>query len=227
VTPHLHQLVRVSDVPSGSQWLGTEEQGVERALLRSQRRREWRSGRWAAKCVLTEALGGALGDCARWEVIAADDGAPSVFCDGLASPVSVSISHRAGWAAAVLSKNGAPVGIDLEVIEPRSERFVRDFFTDREVAGYYAAPKELRDAYAVAVWSAKESILKCLRAGLRRDTRSVEIAVSAAALRRREPNRWQWAPGSDLDAGQPYDIWWMVRDDLFVTIAAPAPPLAA
>lgn len=227
VVPHPHHLVRVADVPSGSQWLGADERTVERALLRVERRREWRSGRWAAKQVLTTALGGALDDCARWQIIAADDGAPEVFLDGSAAAVTVSISHRAGWAAAVLSRQGTPVGIDLEVLEPRSERFVRDFFTDREVASYLGATYELRDTYAATVWSAKESILKCLRAGLRRDTRSVEVAVGAEALRRPRRDNWTWIPGSDLQTGERFDVWWMVRDDLLVTIAAPALRLAA
>jgi 4'-phosphopantetheinyl transferase len=177
--------------------------------------------------VLTAALGGALEDCARWQIIAADDGAPEVFLDGSVAPVAVSISHRAGWAAAVLSKNGKPIGIDLELLEPRSERFVRDFFTDREVAAYLEATVEVRDAYAATVWSAKESILKCLRAGLRRDTRSVEVAVRGEALRRPRPETWAWVPGADLQTGERFDVWWMARDDLLVTIAAPALRLAA
>lgn len=226
-SPHPHHLVRVADVPSGSQWLGADEQRVERALLRVERRREWRSGRWAAKRLLTESLGGALEDSSRWEIIAADDGAPRVSLDGRPAPVTISISHRAGWAAAVLAMDGAPIGIDLEVLEPRSERFVRDFFTDREIGGYLAAPPELRDPYAVTVWSAKESILKCLRAGLRRDTRTVEIAVSALSLRPSAHETWKWMPGADLESGERYDVWWMARGELLVTIAAPALRMAA
>jgi 4'-phosphopantetheinyl transferase len=70
------------------------------------------------------------------------------------------------------------VGCDLEIVEVRSRGFVSDFLTDAEQAYVAAQPAgDEQDAAANLLWSAKESALKVLRTGLRRDTRSVEIAV--------------------------------------------------
>ncbi len=45
----------------------------------------------------------------------------------------VSISDRAGWAVCVTSPVGLPAGgCDLELVEPRSPGFGRDFFTVAE-----------------------------------------------------------------------------------------------
>jgi len=49
-----------------------------------------------------------------------------------------------------------------------------------EQAGAEQADQD-RDVAANLIWSAKESTLKVLRTGLRRDTRSVEVAVGAPA----------------------------------------------
>jgi 4'-phosphopantetheinyl transferase superfamily len=56
--------------------------------------------------------------------------------------------------------DGAAVGCDLELVEPSSPGFVRDFLTDIE-QGYVAAQSDFdaRDAAANLLWSAKESAL--------------------------------------------------------------------
>ena len=56
--------------------------------------------------------------------------------------------------------------------------FVADYFTPAEQALAHRAPSE-RDWQRVTnlIWSAKESALKVLRTGLRRDTRSVEVTL--------------------------------------------------
>ena len=58
-------------------------------------------------------------------------------------------------------------------------------------------PAADRDAAANLIWSAKESALKVLQIGLRRDTRSVEVAIGAAeAVSTDEDGHGQdgWAP---------------------------------
>jgi 4'-phosphopantetheinyl transferase len=69
------------------------------------------------------------------------------------------------------------VGCDLEALEPRSSRFVNDFFTERERMAVDKTADALRDRQVALTWSAKESALKVLRVGLRRDTRSVEVEI--------------------------------------------------
>ena len=67
------------------------------------------------------------------------------------------------------------VGCDLELVEPRTPGFVADFLTAAEQQSVASRPDP--DAAANLIWSAKESALKVLQTGLRRDTRSVEVAV--------------------------------------------------
>ena len=68
---------------------------------------------------------------------------------------------------------GARPGCDVERIERRDPGFVRDYFTPEEVLVVAACPEDERDLVTTLLWSAKESALKALRQGLRRDTRSV------------------------------------------------------
>src|SRR5581483_1022133 len=92
------------------------------------------------------------------------------------------------------------VGCDLEVVEPRSAGFVHDFLTrgERDWVARHTDP----DAAANLVWSAKESALKVLRTGLRRDTRSVEIAYGA-----RQIAGWQEL-AITVDGQQIFPGWW-------------------
>src|SRR5215472_5275 len=90
---------RQADVPAGDDWLGDSERLVLASLRDARRRADWRLGRWTAK----RALGAWLGMApARFEVLRATDGAPEAWLDGQHSGVSVSLSHRAGRALAVV-----------------------------------------------------------------------------------------------------------------------------
>lgn len=72
------------------------------------------------------------------------------------------------------------MGCDLELIEARIPGFVGDFFTATEQRLIDSRPAgDERDMAANLVWSAKESALKVLRTGLRRDTRTLEVTVAA------------------------------------------------
>ena len=69
------------------------------------------------------------------------------------------------------------LGCDTELIEPRTAAFVSDFFSgkERDLVGRMRAAD--RPFVETLIWSAKESVLKALRVGLRTDTRSVVIDV--------------------------------------------------
>jgi 4'-phosphopantetheinyl transferase len=141
-------------------------------------------------------------------------GAPWVAVDGQPAAIDVSISDRAGWAVCLVGPPGGgsgPLGIDLELVEPRSDAFVGDFFTAGEVAGVRGLPAgEARDEAANLIWSAKESALKVLKVGLRADTRDVEVDFS------QERRADGWAPlavtGRD---GAAFPGWWR-RDGVFL-----------
>jgi 4'-phosphopantetheinyl transferase len=167
-------LLRASSLPEGEQWLGPEEQKVLAGLKFPKRRSEWKLGRYVAKRALASLDG--IDSLDRIQIVAAEDGAPEAFIDGEKLDSSLSISHREGVAACAIARK-APVGCDLEAVEPRSKRFVEDFFTARERAWVERTPYPLHDRHVALTWSAKESALKLLRVGLRRDTRRVEVDI--------------------------------------------------
>ena len=74
-----------------------------------------------------------------------------------------------------VAKSGVEIGCDLEMVEPRSDAFVADYFTIEEQALVARASAEDRPRLLALLWSAKESALKALHEGLRLDTRSVIV----------------------------------------------------
>jgi 4'-phosphopantetheinyl transferase len=118
-----------------------------------------------------------LDSLARVEVANRPSGAPYVHLDGAPFGLDVSLTDRAGWAVCLVGEDLSRVGCDLEIVEPRSPGFVTDFLTSAEQAYVASLPPTDRDAAANLIWSAKESALKVLHTGLRRDTRSVEVRV--------------------------------------------------
>ncbi len=219
----------VGAAPAGSSWLGPRERRVEETLHRPWRRADWRAGRWAAKRLLPGLEPHLV------EVLADRDGAPrlhvgsdpmeeGVSDSGLGprgafgSTVALSISHRAGFAAAALGPAGE-LGLDLEREEPRSRRFVEDFFTRSEAIRHEAEAPERRDLFAALTWSAKEGLLKCARTGLSRDTRTVTVELDDL-----EPGQgWARFQGQDLERGARFDGWWRRGPKrLLLTVVAPA-----
>ncbi|NJN84678.1 MAG: 4'-phosphopantetheinyl transferase superfamily protein [Caldilineaceae bacterium] len=183
------------------------------ALQIEKRRRDWLLGRWTAKQLVQAYLAesGAVGHPAVGHpleslIIENDaDGAPFAAQDtgsesGSALKrlgVSLSISHANQRALCALhpSQSGnelSSVGADIEWIETRSERFIEDFFTADEIDCVRSATPALRDIYITAIWSAKESVLKAVRTGLRVDTRSVGIDLCLDSVRLDDlATRWQ------------------------------------
>lgn len=217
-----------SDELPGDGWLGAGERRVLAGLRLDARRTSWRLGRWTAKLALRAcaAPDAALDDL---EVRAADDGAPEAFLRGAPLGWGISLTHRAGRAAAVVGPLGVGFGCDLESVEPRSAAFVDDFFTDAERAWVWALPDAERPWAASLVWSAKESVLKALRVGLREDTRAVEVACAPAPPRGdagRLPGgalRWQPLRARVAATGQRFDGFWCALAGQVFTLAAAAP----
>jgi 4'-phosphopantetheinyl transferase len=181
------------------------------------RRLDWRLGRWAAKAAVASWLGV---DPGRIEVLAAADGAPEAWLDGALAPVSVSLSHREGRALAAVTDAPAVIGCDLEVVEPRSDAFVREWLTAREQVALAPLPPQARDHAVNLLWTAKEAAAKVRREGLRLDVRNAGVELHES-----RPG-WQslavrWPEGIRT-AG-----WWRDAGGWLMTIAgapAPAPP---
>jgi len=167
--------IRGTSVPPGDTWLGPVERAAHEGLTVPKRRSDWRLGRYAAKRLLADWVGVQALD--RIQIIAAEDGAPEAHVDESPIDVSLSISHREGLAVAAIHESGGRIGCDLELVEPRTPRFIEDYFTELERDLVSQTPAPLRHRHVALTWSAKESALKLLRTGLRRDTRSIEVEV--------------------------------------------------
>lgn len=202
------------DAPEDDDWLTQKERERLAALRLPKRRNEWRLGRWVAKNAVAE---WSAVDLARVEIRPADDGAPEAFVDGAPAPVGLSLSHRAGRALAAVAEAGVALGCDLELIEPRSAAFVRDYLSAAERAAVAPDPT----LYANLVWSLKEATLKALRTGLRLDTRSVEVTLQEGPL-----DGWHPAVVHRHNQALVFHGWWRREGDLVVTVvsAPQAPP---
>lgn len=202
------------EVPGGGDWLSEAERALLGTLRIEKRRRDWRLGRWCARRALLHL---ADVDPASVVVLAASDGAPEVRSH---PHLHVSITHRAERAAAVAAHAPLRVGCDLEQVEPRSEAFIRDYFTASEAAAVLAAPRELRGVLANLCWSAKESVLKAVRLGLTADTRSIDVALPDARALRREA--WLPITAKSASAGT-FTGCWRWSGDVLLTVLADAP----
>lgn len=171
-----------ADVPTENQWLSAREMLCLCGMRFAKRRADWRLGRWTAKRALAARLNlsSDLTDLANIEILAAPSGAPHVFVFDQPSPVTISISHRAGTALCTVALSQARIGCDLEIIEPRNDAFISDYFTVSERVLLERARVEERPLLVTLLWSAKESALKALHVGLRFDTNCIDVSFADA-----------------------------------------------
>ena len=207
------------EVPPSPGWLAPPEREHLASIRFTKRRNEYLTRRWTAKQAIACVLGldRTPASLARIEVRHRASGAPYVHLDGQPAHVEVSMSDRAGWAVCLVAPtdSSGTLGIDLEVVEPRSAGFVSDFFTTAEYEHVHRlADPELQHEAANLIWSAKEAALKVQQVGLRADTRTVEVQLRA------ERRQDGWAPLNVTAAAGPIPGWWR-RDGAFVlTIAS-------
>ena len=214
-------------LPPQEQWLTPGEAAILARLRYTKRRTEFLLRRLVTKHAVASVTGRSTDPAtlAGIEVRNAPSGAPYVCVDGVPIEVGVSISDRAGWAICVTSPmEPLAVGCDLELVEPRSSGFVDDFLTTNEqrLVGLCVAGEE-RDAVVNLIWSAKESALKVLGTGLRRDTRTLDVTPAP-------PRGDGWGTlAIRAVEGTVFTGWWRREGRFLVTIAtrAAAPPPAA
>jgi len=176
----LYCLTSHVDVPTGDAWLAAGEHARLAAMPIPKRRADFRLGRFAAKRALARLLRDPR-PLSQFEIRSADDGAPEAWVDGSALPIELSLSHSGGLALCAFAPGGSKIGCDIEGIEPRSASFLADCLTTEERAALEAAAAEARQELVSVFWSAKESSLKALRTGLRRDVRSVTVRLASSA----------------------------------------------
>lgn len=195
-------------LPAGDAWLSAAERERAAGMRFSKRRTEFLVARWTAKQALSLVHPGPGPAPERFEVRHHSTGAPEAYLDGAPLDIGISLTDRAGWAVCLLGHGR--IGCDLELVEPRGEAFVRDYFTpaERRFIGH-------DDLRANLLWSAKESALKVLRTGLRRDTRSVEVSAADA------PDPGRWAPLSVTAVeGAVFPGWWARYGAFLLTVAS-------
>jgi 4'-phosphopantetheinyl transferase len=206
-------------LPAGTDWLAPGELTRLRGLGYPKRRTEYLLRRLVAKHAVALATGWPLTESvlAAIEVANAPSGAPYVRVGGAPAGVGLSISDRAGWAVCVL---GPGLGCDLELVEPRSAAFVRDYLTAVEQAYVRGRPPgPARDLAANLLWSGKESALKVGRTGLRRDTREIEVRPDPPG-----PDGWGTLAIHDL-AGVDLTGYWRCEGQFVFTVATTGPGL--
>ncbi|HXK09674.1 MAG TPA: 4'-phosphopantetheinyl transferase superfamily protein [Vicinamibacteria bacterium] len=213
----------MADAPPDDDWLSPREAAFTRRLRFAKRRTEFRLGRWTAKLALALYLGRGRSakELRAIEVDRAPDGAPVPLVDGRPAEASLTMTDRADQAVCLVGPPGAALGCDLELVEPRSDAFVADYLTPSEQSLVAAAGPD-RDLLANLAWCGKESALKVLRTGLRRDTRSVEVSFPEG------PTVEGWAPMSVRAAeGAIFPAWWQRFGAFVLTVASTnafAPP---
>ena len=212
--------------PAGIGWLTDAERSRASKLRYAKRRTDFLLGRWTLKIATARVLGWPddPGGLARIEGRTAADGAPELYLDGRPAARGISLSDRAGCAVCLIAAGPADLGCDIEIVEPRSAAFARDYLTEPEHR-FVGAAGPARDLAANLLWSAKESALKVLRTGLRRDTRSVEVTVTDL-----RPPEGTWSPLSIRAAeGDVFPGWWRRSGQFVFTVCgrAGAPPPAA
>ncbi|MBX7222218.1 MAG: 4'-phosphopantetheinyl transferase superfamily protein [Blastocatellia bacterium] len=197
-------------IPSPEEWLSEREQSVWKQFRFEKRRTEWLAGRWAAKKLLSRAFEGGQNNL---EILAAPDGAPEVFTFGEKAPYSLSLSHRNGYVLAAVNQEGHPIGCDLEVIETRSSAFIEEFFTTEEQQQIRSSKEA--DKLAIVLWSAKESVLKVMRTGLRVSTNHIRIFLEETP-----ETAIQWSfEAEHIGTGQRFSGWWRISGALVITFA--------
>lgn len=201
-----------ADVPDGDDWLSARESLYLSRLHVPKRRSDWRLGRWTAKraVALYLSLRPNNGVLHQVEILPDTSGAPLVRISDEQATVSISLTHRDGRAACVVAPPQMVLGCDLEVIEPRSNAFVGDYFTDEEQAAISQTQPAQRNLLVTILWSAKESALKALRLGLRVDTRSVSIGFVNTDVSKRVSS-YRGGQSDECNSRFPEQAWYPLR----------------
>jgi len=235
-----------------TEWRSEREVAQLSAMRFAKRRADWQLGRWTAKNAVAAYLQLPADFCnfAQIEMRSGPSGAPETFLRNKWAPITISLSHRAGRAVCAVAPSLAALGCDLEVVESHSDAFIADYFATEEQLLVARAASADRPWLVTLLWSAKESALKALHAGLRLDTRGVIVTVvdalpgtnhereagvpeeyaNNANFAARQPgavNGWHPLRVRQL-GGQTFLGWWQHTGNLVRTVVAappPAPPL--
>jgi len=213
-----------ADVPTQNDWFSASETLQLNNLRFAKRRTDWRLGRWTAKCAVAIYLDIPRHSqgLSRIEIRPAASGMPAVFVANQPVYATISLSHSGGAAMCAVAPAGTAIGCDLELVEERSSSFLSDFFTKEEQELVARSSPTDRPMLVTLMWSAKESALKALGAGLRLDTRSVVVDIlEGSNCLVWHPLRVHYAEGQQTFLG-----WWQYAGKFVQTLVALPPPSA-
>ena len=187
------------------------------------RRDEWLLGRWTAKTLVHSLPAYQHYSLDQIEIHNTQEGAPYLQLPDRATPAEcLTISHSGNLAlCAIATGLDLQVGTDLEKVEARTETFILDYFTPSERQLVKNYPAETRAMVVTLIWSAKESMLKALGVGLRRDTRMVEVrGLNGITPARKDHGKWQKIQiGEQPASDRAWAAWWQRRDPFVLTLA--------
>jgi 4'-phosphopantetheinyl transferase len=213
----LHWLTQsLVDVPEDDEWLSVNERAILAGMRFPKRRSDWRLGRWTAKRAIRAYQRGKDIPLTSLEIRAAPDGAPEAFWSGGQERPSISISHSDDRSLCVVGPGNLAVGCDLERIEAREDSLMQDYFTSEEISFAQEVHGAELNLAVNLIWSAKESSLKILREGLRRDTRSICIHTDFS----RSKESWDTWTGRCLESSRVFCGWWRTCDGFVYTLAS-------
>jgi 4'-phosphopantetheinyl transferase len=210
-----------ADVSRENNWLSANEAACLNGMRFAKRRADWRLGRWTAKRALSVCWDVPANPevFKKMDIRPAHSGAPEVFFAEQAAAVTISLTHRDGVAACAVAMSGVEMGCDLEMVEPRSDAFVADYFTIEEQALVARSSLTDRPRLLALLWSAKESALKALHEGLRLDTRCVMVNPFATSF-----DLNGWSPLQVRYTGNKvFHGWWQNTDHILRTVVAAQP----
>jgi 4'-phosphopantetheinyl transferase len=215
------------EVPPTDNWLTETEQSRLSRLKIPKRRADWRLGRWTAKSAVAalQQLEGNNLSFSDIEIQVLDSGAPRASIP--AGTISLSVSHRNAVGMCAVSRSQLPLGCDIELVEPRSDAFILDYFSVREQTQLSAVrDRELVQAMATLFWSAKESALKSLELGLRVDLTQLTVFTDCSAISVCSPqlspaDNWQRMAVEVPNHGRLVG-WWSQSEEFVRTIVAEA-----
>ncbi len=204
------------DIPGNDTWLSRAERERSALFRFAKRRNDWLLGRWTAKKLVSAVLGISPLEISSIEIIAASDGAPEVWIQGEPAPAVLSISHSEGMAFCAVTAKSIALGCDIETIASKEPAFLRDYLTAEEQEICARAPENDKSMAATLIWSAKESALKAMREGLRRDTQSVVVRLDPVW----RLDSWNRLKVICLQTDSLYEGHWCVRQHRILTLVS-------
>lgn len=149
------KIVEVKDIPAPETFLNARELKSIDEFRVEKRRQEWLAGRYALKSLATDFF---TFEMTKMEIRNHRTGKPMLLVPG-GTHLPVSISHSGDYAAAAIALTGENIGLDIEIIEPRSKSWAEQSFHKDEISSN-------ADFYLTELWSKKEAVLKFLGVGL-------------------------------------------------------------